>query len=137
MTAAGATAPTGFDPTFNYYTAALGSNSIPIASGTTVAGLDPTNPAALARMQAMNLPTTGRYLVVGIGPRVSMVGKTMQTPPVHFGDQPVLNPEYGYQRLVAIFKISDSAVTAFTQGSWWAVRRSTMWVSAASRTSWQ
>ena len=64
----------------------------------------------------MNLSLTGRYVALGIGPRVSMVGKTIQSPPVHFGDQPVLNPEYGYQRLVAIFKVSDTAeCTAFTQ----------------------
>jgi hypothetical protein len=40
----------------------------------------------------------------------------VQNAPVHFGDQPALNPEYGYQRFVAIFKVSDTAVgAAFTQ----------------------
>ena len=100
-----------FDPTFNYYVNATPSPSTPgfqISTTVKLAGLDPTNPAALARMQLLNLSPTGRYVCLGIGPRVSMVGKTIQTPPVHFGDQPALNPEYGYQRLVAIYQISDS-----------------------------
>ena len=60
---------------------------------------------------ALNLSLTGRYVLLGIGPRVSMVGKTIQTAPVHFGDQPALNPEYGYQRIVAIYQVSDTATT--------------------------
>ncbi len=117
MITAGATAPAGFDPTFNYYTNPNPTTApITITTGTVLAGLDPTaNPAALARCQAMNLPTTGRYVVLGIGNRVSMVGKTMTAAPVHFGDQPVLNPEYGYEHLVAIFKVSDTAVPLFSQ----------------------
>ena len=64
----------------------------------------------------LNLPTTGRYVCLGVGPRNSMISKTVQVPPVHVGDQPVLNPEYGYQRFVAIFKVSDKAVGSnFTQ----------------------
>jgi len=122
MVASGGTPGNGspFDPTFNYYTAAVPT---PVSIGgtgglTTLAGLDPTagtTSTAYLRCVALNLPVTGRYVVLGIGPRNSMVGKTIQTPPVHFGDQPVLNPEYGYERLVAIFKVSDSAAPAFTQ----------------------
>jgi hypothetical protein len=64
----------------------------------------------------MNLPLTGRYVLLGIGPRTSMIGKTVQNAPVHFGDTPVLNPEYCYARFCAIFKVSDSAVGSnFTQ----------------------
>jgi len=111
---------TPVDPTFNNYASALPT---PVTIGGTggitgLAGLDPTTgttSTAYARCVTLNLPITGRYVVLGIGPRVSMVGKTIQTPPVHFGDQPVLNPEYGYQRFVAIFKVSDSAAPAFTQ----------------------
>lgn len=109
-------APAGFDPTFNYYPATANpptDNTLAVAGGLVVGGMDPTHDGntstSWARCVALNLPTTGRYVVVGIGPRVGMVGKTIQTAPVHFGDQPALNPEYGYERLVAIFQISDSA----------------------------
>ena len=113
----------GFDPTFNNYTTYTNASLTPptplaIASGVTLAGLDPTNSAntaAIARCQSLNLPLTGRYAVLGLGPLTSMVGKTINSAPVHFGDQPVLNPEYGYERLVVLFKISDSAASAFTQ----------------------
>ena len=45
-----------------------------------------------------------------------MVGKTIQSAPVFFGDMPVINPAYSYARFVAIFKVSDTAVGAgFTQ----------------------
>ena len=88
-----------------------------VASLTKLAGLDPaSNAAANARCVKLNLPLTGRYVVLGVGPRVSMVGKTIQSAPVHFGDVPVLNPEYGYERFVALFKVSDTlAGTNFTQ----------------------
>jgi hypothetical protein len=37
-------------------------------------------------------------------------------PPVHAGDQPVRNPDYGYQQFVAIFKVSATAVASnYTQ----------------------
>jgi prepilin-type N-terminal cleavage/methylation domain-containing protein len=108
-----------FDPTFNYYAAAV-PTPVAIGAGSILAGMDPTASGAgsttYARCVALNLPLTGRYACLGVGVRNSMVGKTIQTPPVHFGDQPVLNPEYGYQRMIAIFKVSDSAVPGiFTQ----------------------
>jgi prepilin-type N-terminal cleavage/methylation domain-containing protein len=107
-----------FDPTFNYYTTAI-PTPVLIGAGSILAGMDPTAAGAgsttYARCVALNLPLTGRYVTLGVGVRNDMVGKTIQTPPVHFGDQPVLNPEYGYQRMVAIFKVSDTAAPAFTQ----------------------
>jgi len=33
----------------------------------------------------------------------------MASPPVQFGDTPVLYPEFVYQRPVAVFQVSDSA----------------------------
>jgi hypothetical protein len=122
MVATPATAPGNgqpFDPTFNYYVnPTIATPGLPVATpGLALAGLDPANnPAAAARCSALNLSLTGRYVCLGIGPRNSMIGKTVQNAPVHFGDQPALNPEYGYQRFVAIFKVSDTAVgAAFTQ----------------------
>jgi type II secretory pathway pseudopilin PulG len=122
-----ATTPTGavssgtFDPTFNYYSNANPAvGAISIGQGTVLAGLDPTaaGPTSTTYQRCIldNLPLTGRYVALGIGPRNSMVGKTIQSAPVFFGDQPVINPEYAYGRFVALFKVSDSAVgTNFTQ----------------------
>jgi type II secretory pathway pseudopilin PulG len=110
----------GFDPTFNYYAdyanpGLASANALTLTAGSVVGGLDPTaNPNAVAICQKLNLPLTGRYIVLGIGPRCSMVGRTMQSPPVHFGDTPVLNPEFGYERICAVFEISDTANPNFT-----------------------
>ena len=117
------TAGTGFDPTFNYYSdyAAPGlpsANALTLAAGTVIGGLDPTaggtGSPAYTRCQQLNLPVTGRYVVLGVGPRCSMVGKTMASAPVHFGDTPVLNPEFGYERICGVFQISDTANPNFT-----------------------
>ena len=121
MVTAAKSAPAGFDPTFNYYsdpTPAAGA--ITIGQGTVLLGLDPTaagaNSTTYSRCLTDNLPLTGRYVALGIGPRCSMVGKTIQSAPVFFGDQPVINVENCYGRYVAIFKVSDTAVGgAFTQ----------------------
>jgi hypothetical protein len=110
----------GFDPTFNYYLdyaapTSAAANAITLATGKVVGGLDPTaNTNAVAICQKLNLPLTGRYAVLGVGPRCNMVGKTMASPPVHFGDTPILNPEFGYERLCAVFEVSDTANPNFT-----------------------
>ena len=103
-----------FDPTFNYYTGLTpAAGAVPVTDGMILAGLDPgasgAGSAQYARCVELNLSLTGRYVLLGIGPRCSMIGKTVQSAPVHFGDQPALNPEYGYERFVAIFQVSDTA----------------------------
>jgi len=108
----------GFDPTFNYYSdyaspGPAASNSIPVAVGTTVAQIDPTSTAGAAILNKLNLPLTGTYVVFGIGQRCDMVGKTIATAPLHYGDTVPLNPEYGYERLVCVFKTQDSAAGSF------------------------
>ena len=109
-----ASAPAGFDPTFNNYSSTTpATGAVAIKTGTVLAGLDPANNAnALARCITFNLSTTGRFVVLGVGPRNSMIGKTVQSAPVHFPDQTVINPEYAYMRFCAIFRVSDSAVGA-------------------------
>ena len=110
----------GFDPTFNYYSdyavpTSGTANAITVAAGKVVAQIDPTTTAGAAILNKLNQPLTGTYIVLGIGPRCDMIGKTMTTPPVHFGDTVPLNPELGYERLVCVFKIEDSALgSAFT-----------------------
>jgi type II secretory pathway pseudopilin PulG len=112
---------TGFDPTFNYYADYLnpGATTLTptsVATASSLAYIDPTsgNTAAIQICNKLGWALTGRYVVLGVGTRNTMVGKTMVSAPVHYGDQPVLNPEYGYQHIVAVFKVSDSATSAFT-----------------------
>lgn len=116
---------TGFDPTFNYYAdyASPGNGSaVPqtITNGgtPTMALIDPVNGGAgspaYVLCTKMGWAVTGRYVVLGVGTRNTMVGKTMVSAPVHYGDQPVLNPEYGYEHIVAVFKVSDTNTSAFT-----------------------
>lgn len=117
MVAAYPGAGTTFDPTFNYYSdyanaGTATANALTISTSTVLGGLDPTaNTNALAIVNHLGLSATGRYVVLGIGTRCNMVGKTMLAAPVHYGDVPVLNPEYGYERLCGIFKVSDTAAT--------------------------
>jgi len=109
-----------FDPTFNYYSNAVPTTGIitivPNTAGPVLAMMDPAaggpGSTPYQRCVALNLDLTGRYVALGMGQRCSMMGKTVQTAPVHFGDQPVLNPEYGYERFVAIFKVSTGNGTA-------------------------
>ncbi|MGA2255914.1 MAG: hypothetical protein ABSG53_14805, partial [Thermoguttaceae bacterium] len=114
------TAPAGFDPTFNYYLdyanpLAPSLNELPLAATTSVvAQLDGGNAKAAAVLNKLNLPINGKYIVLGIGPRCDMIGKTMATAPVNFGDTVPLNPEYGYERPVCIFKIADPNIPTFT-----------------------
>jgi len=105
------TAVTGpFDPTFNNYSAAPNAPTT-IGAGTNLAFLDPSkNPNAMTLLQA-NYPgwsTTARYVVLGVGPRCSLIGRMGLTAPVHFGDTPSIFPENGYGRYCGIFKVSDN-----------------------------
>ena len=115
MVASALSPPAGFDPTFNYYSAAT-PTPVAITTSTVLAGMDPaaggTGSATYQRCASMGLDLTGRYVILGIGPRCSMIGKTIQSSPVHFGDTPVLNPEYCYARFCAIFKVSTGNGTS-------------------------
>jgi prepilin-type N-terminal cleavage/methylation domain-containing protein len=100
-----------FDPTFDYYS---GQPNAPttISTGTNLAFLDPANNAAAMTLLQSNYPswsTTARYVVLGIGPRCTLIGRGAVTCPVHFGDNPAISPENGYGRFCAIFKVSDTA----------------------------
>jgi len=89
---------------------------VTITTTTPLAFLDPVtggpNSQAYFRCNQLGIPVTGRYLVLGIGQRNDMMGATMLSPPVHFGDTPALNPEFGYEHLCAFIKVSDTAVAA-------------------------
>ncbi|OAI46895.1 hypothetical protein AYO44_10590 [Planctomycetaceae bacterium SCGC AG-212-F19] len=97
-------------PTFNPYATQPtpgGPKPAPIAitTSTKLVFLDPaTNAAALKMGQS----GTGRYVVMGLGKRCTLVGKVATDAPVHFGDGPQLNAANFYMRFAAVFKVSDT-----------------------------
>jgi hypothetical protein len=75
-----------------------------------LAYLTPGN-ASWTAFQLQNYPgwsPTANYVVLGIGPRCTMIGKMALTAPIHFSDTQDAAPEFSYGRFVAIFKVSDS-----------------------------
>jgi prepilin-type N-terminal cleavage/methylation domain-containing protein len=63
-----------------------------------------------AKQQALGLETTGvlgKYVVLGIGSKCTLNGKTMIDAPVHFPRDTTSNPEEMYSRFLAIFQITD------------------------------
>jgi prepilin-type N-terminal cleavage/methylation domain-containing protein len=113
-------ATTPNDPTFDNYKSTT-PTSVPIGTTAKMAILDPTNnPTAATFCTAHNWPLTGRYVLLGIGPRSDLIRTALLTAPIHYGDTPALNPEFGYERLVAIFKVSDAAVTNFNTARFFA-----------------
>ncbi len=106
-TAAQGAAIPGWGPTFNPYLNAQTAPT-PITTATHLAFIDPVNnPNALPAVQLLNLSPTGKYLVLGIGPRCTLVGKTVAEAPIIFGDNQALNPEFGYERYAALYLVSD------------------------------
>jgi hypothetical protein len=58
-------------------------------------------------MSNLGLPTTGQYVIFGLGTYNGMVGKSMVAPPVHFSDDPNQAPTYYYARFGVIFKLGN------------------------------
>jgi Tfp pilus assembly protein PilE len=103
-TFAGTPRPTGWSPTFNPYdtgtpTAVNGSGKI------TFVLLDTPG------MVKMGLDTTGKYVVLGLGKKNEMVGKTVAEPPVMFSDDPGSSAADKYQRVGVVFKIGGASGT--------------------------
>jgi Tfp pilus assembly protein PilE len=56
-------------------------------------------------------PATPKFIVLGVGPRNSMVGKVMQDAPTSVPQNPDLTPAKQYARVGAIFMVSGAEVT--------------------------
>jgi prepilin-type N-terminal cleavage/methylation domain-containing protein len=54
----------------------------------------------------LNLEPTGQYVVLGLGSRNSMIGKTVADAPVHFPDNPDDDPSRFYSRFGVVFKVN-------------------------------
>ena len=90
------------DPTFNPY----GTTVRPIATGGSVATL---STVAVARF---NLSAGETYVVLGIGRRCTMVGRSLTDPPVHFADDQENTPEKVYGRKCVLFVVTKNAGAA-------------------------
>jgi prepilin-type N-terminal cleavage/methylation domain-containing protein len=105
-------------PTMNPYPSAVpATDRITLATGTTVRILNNTaiwgatglNPSFL---QAANSADPGAtYMVVGVGPRNSMVSKVMQDAPQSVPQDNSFTPSTRYSRVGLIFKIRGAEVT--------------------------
>jgi type II secretory pathway pseudopilin PulG len=73
-----------------------------LAAGSKVCQL--TN-EALATWFGVNVYPGDIYVVFGVGPKCTMVGKVINDPPVHFADEPNQNPALRYCRLGAVYKV--------------------------------
>lgn len=109
----------GQHPTMNPYPAGstLIGNRQTVAAGITVTILDNAaiwgaggkNPSFLQAAYASDDPAA-RYVVFGVGPRCSMVGKVMQDAPQSVPQTRDLTPATHYCRIGVIFKISGNEV---------------------------
>ena len=76
-------------------TAAAGSTTAPYTS-------------ISAALGGYTVVTGHQLIVLGVGPVNSAIGKTLGSVPVHFGDQPVLQPTYTYSRFLAAFDVDQA-----------------------------
>jgi prepilin-type N-terminal cleavage/methylation domain-containing protein len=106
-------------PTMNPYPSPdMAADRITLAAGKTVrilnnaaiwSGANPLNPSFL---QAANAADPGAtYMVVGVGPRNSMVSKVMQDAPQSVPQDNSFTPSTRYSRVGLIFKIRGAEVT--------------------------
>src|SRR5262249_27735737 len=100
--------PTGTDLVGNRQLVAAGMNVV-ILNNTAIWGSSGLNPSFLQAAYAADAPTA-RYLVVGVGPRCSMVGKVMQDAPQSVPQSKDFTPANTYSRVGLIFKISGNEV---------------------------
>src|SRR5207249_6926303 len=79
-----------------------------ITTSTTLAFLNPANnAAALAAVQKLNLSATGKYLILGIGQRSTIIGKSIAEAPVLFADSQAISPTNAYARFAVLYLVSD------------------------------
>lgn len=108
-TLASSTSGTGFHPTINPY---AGTTSTTVSTSLSFAIISPTNtnlPTTFLA-SARTDDTTGRYVVLGVGTRSSMVGTVMQDAPTIAPGGAGLTPANSYSRVGAIFKVSGNDV---------------------------
>ena len=111
-----ATGP-GFHPTMNPYAGDYKTAQVDLAKdGTTIqfaridlAAAQAANPAFLQTISA-NDPTA-KFIVLGVGPRCTMVGQTMQEAPTSVPQDKGFTPDTTYSRVGVIFMVSGKEVS--------------------------
>jgi prepilin-type N-terminal cleavage/methylation domain-containing protein len=92
-------APAPWSATFNPYD----GNTIVVAPSVKLRVL---SPAGIAKL---NLSTTGKYVVFGLGKASSMTGRVMAEAPIHFSAETGGDPTQFYNRFGVVFRVSDTA----------------------------
>jgi prepilin-type N-terminal cleavage/methylation domain-containing protein len=105
--AAGSPAP--YHLTFNPYANPNANSGTPITAGMNLGFLTP------AAAQSVGLPmvVTGTdeshaYVLLGLGKRCTLFGRTVMEPPVHFADKTEESPNLGYGRYAAVFSVGTA-----------------------------
>jgi len=99
-----ALATAGGDATFNPY---VGATPTPIAGGGTVIQVQEAAIENLIVQQQVAGNTYGDvYVVFGVGSRCTLVGKGLSQAPLHFPDNPSLDPSTSYGRFGLTFRIA-------------------------------
>ena len=116
---ASATGPAPFHPTLNPYgdpSGPLGADLVTLNPGSTGTQFAVLSRAGIAAAQSTLLQTelasdpTARYVVFGVGPRCSMVSKTMQDAPTSVPQEKTFTPDNTYCRVGVVFKVSGTEV---------------------------
>jgi prepilin-type N-terminal cleavage/methylation domain-containing protein len=99
----------GGTPTFNPYT----GGTIDLTTGTpSVARVSEAAVETIAGVVRDEPANTGDvYVIVGLGQRCTMIGKTVQEAPVHFGENTAGNAANVYGRYCAIFRVTRGGAT--------------------------
>jgi prepilin-type N-terminal cleavage/methylation domain-containing protein len=89
--------------------------TVAVLTGTTgVGGTAAPGTGVAAAVVKLGVNPSGTYVVLGFGLANSAIGQVVQECPAHFPDQATISPSITYQRYGLIFKVSDPAVTNFT-----------------------
>lgn len=99
-----AAAPTS--PTFDPYATPLPSTGTPITDSVSLAILNPESAA-----EKIGLSPLAKYVVLGLGKRCTIIGKTVAEAPVAFADEPAINAADFYSRFLVIYKVSNNTGT--------------------------
>lgn len=97
---------TGVNQTFDPYpTSDKAANGLPITNGMNIVTLTSAGQAQL-NLSDNPTSTSGTYVVVGFGPRATIVGRGVGDPPVNFYDNFALSPDTRYSRYGLVFQVA-------------------------------
>ena len=94
----------GADATFNPYVAP--GTPLPVAAGLVVTQVNENALETLIVRQPAGDNYGDVYVTFGVGDRCTLVGKAMSGAPLHFPDNPTLDPKTSYGRFGLVFRIA-------------------------------